>query len=252
MSHNQVTFATHVHLGMPSGDEAMRLMHELKLYLPLLIALSANSPYWHGEDTRFAAFRHRVLASSRTYGIPPDFESWHDFEHFAATLQRAEILSSIHDIHWDIRPRPQLGTLEVRVMDAQPTLTEALALAALLRAVTRYLQGTRGESEAERPLSPVFWWSLKDNCYAASRLGIDAKFIVSNEGDVASMLDLADDVLERIAPYADCAERRYLDRLRERLPHGLPYVRQRRIHAESGSLRQVVRTFVGDLRGDVA
>ncbi len=120
LGQNQVTFATHGHLGLPSGEEAVTLMRELKPFLPLLVALSASSPCWHGADTRFAAFRHRVRAASRTYGIPPDFLDWEAFQRFLTTMRRAGLLRTVRDIHWDLRPSPHFGTLEVRVMAPLP------------------------------------------------------------------------------------------------------------------------------------
>ena len=251
LSHNQVTFATHVHMGLPSGQEAVTLMQELKLYLPLLIGLSAASPFWHGENTRFAAFRHRVLAASRTYGTPPDFDSWEAFEQFFSTLERADILSSVNGLHWDIRPRPHLGTLEVRVMDAQPTLDEALSLAALLRALSRYLQDSRGGREQDRPLSPVFWWSLKDNCLSATRYGMEAKFVLDNDGRVASLRDLFTDVLALVTPYADATERSYLAMLENRVDRGLPYERQCRVFEETGALQAVISKLVQELKAGI-
>jgi carboxylate-amine ligase len=252
LSHNQVTFATHVHLGLASGDEAVTLMRELKLYLPLLITLSANSPFWHGQDTRFAAFRHRVLAASRTYGTPPDFSDWDRFGRFLATMQRADILRTVNDIHWDLRPRPHLGTLEVRIMDAQPTLTEALSIAAFLRALARFLQATRGQDESVRPLSPVPWWSLKDNCFTASRFGIDAKCIANEQGDVLPLEDVMVETLALIEPYADESERPLLEGLGRNVSTGLPYHRQRQVYQETGSLPAVVASFSKELRADVA
>ncbi|MEB3321455.1 MAG: YbdK family carboxylate-amine ligase [Synechococcaceae cyanobacterium] len=252
LSHNQVTFATHVHLGMPGGEEAVRLLRELKPFLPLLIALSASSPFWHGEDTRFAAFRHRVLASARSYGPPPDFEDWSGFEHFFETMQRAGMLRAINDLHWDLRPRPDLGTIEVRVMDAQPTLAEALSFVALLRALIRFLRHTRGGGERRRPLRPLFWWYLKENCFAASRYGLDARLIVTDEGDVRPLAAVARELLERIAPHAADDETPHLRRLAEALPGGLPYQRVRRVLAASGSLEAVVRALTEELRAEGA
>ena len=147
ISHTQITFATHVHVGVDSGDEAVRLMSQLRPYLPLLIALSANSPYWRGHETGFAAYRHRILASSRTYGMPPDFPAWDAFERFLQTSIRAGMFESVHDIHWDIRPRPHLGTVEVRIMDAQSSVAEAVALASFIRALVAFLQATRATEE---------------------------------------------------------------------------------------------------------
>ncbi|MFU8817292.1 MAG: carboxylate-amine ligase, partial [Pseudomonadales bacterium] len=235
LSHHQVTFGTHVHLGMRSGDDAVALMRKLKPYLPVLIALSASSPFWQGEDTRFAAFRHRVLATARSYGTPPDFADWGCPERFLSSLQRAGIAAELHDLHWDIRPSPVLGTLEVRVMDAQPTVGEALALAALVRALVRFLQHApeqapvpqRDEAPLRQPLKPVHWWSLKDNCFVASRYGIDAMVVVDDDGRVVALRDVAQTMFRAIAPFAEADETPYLQRLEQTVSGGLPYVRQR-------------------------
>lgn len=252
LSHHQVTFATHVHLGLGSGDEAVTLMAELKPYLPVLIALSANSPYWQREDTRFAAFRHRVLATTRSYGTPPDFADWGCFEQFVQTLQRARVVDEVHDLHWDLRPSPKLGTLEVRVMDAQPTLGDALAFVALLRALVRFLQRSRSATaQLRRPLRPVHWWSLKDNCFVASRYGIDARLIADDDGRIIAMRDAVRATLAAIAPCIEADEQPYLQRLAEAVDAGLPYVRQRRVLAESGSLREVTRSLVVALRDEI-
>lgn len=143
LAHNQITFSTHVHIGMTSGDEAISIMRQLKAYLPLLIALSASSPFWRGYDTGFASYRHRILAATRSYGIPPSFENWQFFNDFFDASQQAGVFETINDIHWDIRPRPHLGTLEIRVMDAQATVAEAAALAGLVRAIVYFLKPIR-------------------------------------------------------------------------------------------------------------
>jgi carboxylate-amine ligase len=251
LGHNQVTFATHVHLGMPSGEEALTVMRELKPFLPLLMVLSASSPFWHGSDSGFAAFRHRVLAASRTYGIPPDFPDWPAFERFFSTMAKAGVLESVRDIHWDLRPCPHFGTLEVRVMDAQPTLAEALALAALLRALVRFLQSCRGSWDPPGALAPQPWWTLRDNCFIASRDGIQARLIASQDGDLIALRRLARLVLEWVRPWAAADERPWLDRLEASIAAGLPYLRQRRQLGRGGSLRQVVAGLGREFRADL-
>jgi carboxylate-amine ligase len=252
LSHNQITFATHVHLGMPSGDEAVRLMHELKVYLPLLVALSANSPFWYDNDTDFAAYRHRILAASRNYDLPPDFTDWSGFQLFFNTMQHAHVIEGINDIHWFIRPRPHLGTLEVRVMDAQATISEALALAAFIRVLAVYLQHTRNGHERERPLQLLSWWSLKDNCFIASRFGIDAQFIINEKGDLARLKDIAFRTLEAISPHADpLTERPHLDRLHDRIDSGLPYARQQAVYRKTGTFEAVVQSLAEALKQEV-
>jgi carboxylate-amine ligase len=252
LGQNQVTFATHVHLGVPSGEEALTLMRELKPFLPLLVALSASSPFWHGSDTAFAAFRHRVLAASRTYGIPPDFPDWPAFERFFGTMARAGVLSTVRDLHWDLRPCPHFGTLEVRVMDAQPTLSEALALAALLRALVRFLRASRGRRDAGGPLAAQPWWTLRENCFIASRHGLEARLITSQEGDLMPLRRIAALVLEWVRPWAAGDERPWLDRLEASIASGLSYRRQRRCWRQSGCLREVVAALGREFRADLA
>jgi carboxylate-amine ligase len=252
LGQNQVTFATHVHLGLASGAEPLLLMRDLKPFLPLLVALSASSPFWHGCDTGFAAFRQRVLAASRTYGIPPDFPDWRAFERFYATMHRAGVLGSLRDIHWDLRPAPQFGTLEVRVMDAQPTLAEALALAALLRALVRFLQAARGGWTPPAVLAPQPWWILRDNCFIASRDGIGASLIASQDGDRMPLRQIAALVLAWVRPSATADELPWLDQLEASIAAGLPYMRQRLCLPSAGSYREVVAGLAREFRADLA
>jgi carboxylate-amine ligase len=251
LGHHQVTFATHVHLGMPSGEEALTVMRELKPFLPLLVALSASSPFWHGSDTGFAAFRHRVLAASRSYGMPPDFPDWPAFERFFSAMARAGVLRTARDLHWDLRPCPHFGTLEVRVMDAQPTLAEALALAALLRALVRFLQASRGSWTPPGVLCAQPWWTLRDNCFIASRDGLQARLIASQDGDLMPVKRIAALVLEWVRPWAAADERPWLDRLESSIAAGLPYARQRRLLLRSGCLGDVVAALAREFRVDL-
>ena len=246
ISHNQITFATHVHLGVSSGDEAVLLMSELKPYLPLLIALSANSPYWRGYETGYAAYRQRILASSRTYGMPPDFEDWHALECFLEASTRAGICESIHDLHWDIRPRPHLGTVEVRIMDAQATVSEAVALAAFIRSLATFLRATRENGYDLRPCKPLRWWAHKDNCFNASRRGMDAQIIINDRGDTMALRDVITETIEILSRYSnDARERHFIEQLPAVVAHP-GYQRQLDI-GRASPLIEVVRILAGAL-----
>lgn len=249
-SHTQIVFATHVHLGMPDGDEAIRLMGELKPYLPVILAISANSPYWRGHDTGFAAYRHRILAATRSYGQPPDFPDWAAFTKAFEGMVRAGAFETINDIHWDLRPRPALGTLEVRIMDAQITVAHAAQLAAFVRALVRYLRATR-DDPVSRPLQPVPWWVLKDNCYMASRFGRAARFILEPDGRTVPMRTLIVGLFDRLLEHADAyGERHYLDQLAQRCQAGLDYDLQRAENDDRGSLTGVVERLVSTLEDE--
>lgn len=247
----QITFATHVHVGVDSGVEAVQLMNELKTVLPLLIAVSANSPMWRGYETGFASYRRVILASSRSYGQPPKFASWAEFSDFFEQSRQAGVYATVNDIHWDLRPRPQLGTVEVRAMDAQTTLSEACALAALIRGFVAYFRSTR-DTSASRPLQPVAWWVHKDNCYLAARDGIDAQIIIDSQGVCVPLLDVIQTWLDNLIDVAPQNEKPMIARILKRVSQrSLGYQRQREVYRENGSSVDVVAYQCQQLQNDL-
>jgi carboxylate-amine ligase len=249
---SQITFATHVHVGVPSGDEAIHLMREMKTMLPVLIALSANSPFWRGFETGFASYRHIILAASRSYGQPPDFDNWLSFTDFFERSKAAGVYETVNSIHWDLRPRPRFGTLEVRVMDAQTTVTEACALAVLVRAMVRYLRRTRTAPEA-RILQSVPWWVHKDNCYLAARDALEAKIISSPDGSWLWLRDVVDQLLADLSADVLDAERALIAPLIQNLEREtLGFQQQEAIVRAGGSWRDVVADSWARLQADIA
>ena len=248
LAHTRITFATHVHVGVADADQMIRLVAELRPYLPLLIGLSANSPFWHGYRTGFVSYRHRALAATGSYGLPPVFEDWDDFCGFMAAAARAGRICSISDIHWDLRPQPELGTVEVRVMDAQTTVAEAMALAALVRSLVAYLGETEPAERPETLPTPLPWWAAQSNHFAASHLGLEAALIDDVDGQTVSLGEQAHRVLDAIEPAArGLAEADYLDRVRERMRRGLGYQRQLRTFDVTDSLELVCQQMSDEL-----
>ena len=247
-----LTFAQHVHVGMPSGDEAVAIAKMLKPYLPILLALSANSPFWHGYDTGYASFRQRLLASRETYGLPPSFKNWQDFVNFFNSVKHAGVVETIRDLHWDLRLQPHWGTLEVRVMDAQPTLQEALMLAALVHSLIRYLQRYRAGEATGFILRPNHWWLEKENYFRASRLGLEANYIESSQGDTRPIKQVISDILDSLKTTAtQLGETEYLQLIRDRLQGTPNYIRQRQIWQTTGSQQAVVAFLVRQLKQEL-
>lgn len=202
LAHTQITFSTHVHIAMRSGDDAMRAMSQLIPALPAFIALSANSPFWRGHETGHAAYRHRILAAARNYGLPVAFRDWAGFNRFYSAALKAGAIESFKDIHWDIRPHPDFGTLEVRVMDAASDLRSLLALVAFGRAmVVCMAQAERMNLRHVLPLELPAWIE-KENCYRASRQGLDASFIYNENGAHRPLLGLVEDLIDFCEPVA--------------------------------------------------
>ncbi|HLT23153.1 MAG TPA: YbdK family carboxylate-amine ligase, partial [Bacteriovoracaceae bacterium] len=180
ITHNQLNFATHVHIGMDSLEQTLSVMNQMRPLIPLFLAVSASCPFWKGEETGFVSFRQYLLKHNFNGGIPPHFEIPEQFKKFCRAALNAKAIHSLKDIHWDIKPRPDLGTLEVRMMDAVPSLEEAMAISALAHCTVRALK----RISLEKLLPNVFWellprWAEEVNYFQASHFGIDASFIIS-------------------------------------------------------------------------
>ena len=250
LAHSQITFSTHVHLGVSSGEEAITLMTRLRPYLPVLIALSANSPFWSGYDTGFAAFRHRMLAASRNYGSPPAFQSWPDFCRLFAAFRDTGLIAGMRDLHWDLRPRPDLGTLEVRVMDAQPTVHAAVALCGLVRALVFRLRST---PENAAPLRPLHAWLERHNHFEATRLGMEARLILDEAGSSCALTNIVDDLLRDLAPIANkLGQAAALETVRSLATDGPAYRTQWQAFEAGGSLQHVTAHLAQTLEHELS
>jgi carboxylate-amine ligase len=249
-----ITFALHVHVGIPTGDAAVQVMRQLKPYLPVLLALSANSPLWRCCDTSFASFRQRLLATRHAYGIPPTFQNWQHFVRFFQQAQAANMFGTIHDIHWDLRLQPDLGTIEVRVMDAPSTLREALILTSLVRVLVKQLQTCCCQSGATKELlQPQHWWFERENYFQASRLGLAAIYIESTNRQQSSrpIAGIARDLVTWLYPTAVAlGEAPYFGLIQPYLLEERGYERQRRILQEAGEPKLVMDALINLLRDD--
>jgi carboxylate-amine ligase len=162
--------ALHVHVGMPDPDTAIRAFNGLRRHLPLLIGLCANSPWWFGRDSGLASARWALVRAYPGRGIPSTFADWGAYEEHLERLADAGGPPDYTFIWWDIRPHGRLGTVEVRELDAQSSLDDVAAIAALVQALARR------EAEApagELPPAEAIGWS----CFRAARDGLDAEIL---------------------------------------------------------------------------
>lgn len=253
LGRNQLTFATHVHVGVPSGDVAIFVMRHLAPALPILLAVSANSPFWRGCDTGFSSYRQCILAAAQSYGLPPYFEDWRSFVQFCETATRAEVFESVKDIHWDLRPRPDFGTLELRILDAGSSLAAATSFAALWRSLVVHLTEHAFEDLPGWPVRPLPHWIERANRYRASLNGLSARYIVSEEGHSRAIGDVLADLVDLVRPTAErIGESAGVARLERSLVDGVGYELQRTIFEQSRDCRSVVEFLVDTLQQDVA
>jgi carboxylate-amine ligase len=162
------TCALHVHVGMPGGDACVRAANALRGWLPVLQALAAHSPWWHGLDSGFATARAQLFRGYPRGYIPPAWDSWDHYAQWTAQVVAAAGVPDYTYLWWDLRPHPNLGTLEVRAMDAQSALWSVRALAGLVHGLA--LHGA--EHGPQRPPQPGE--ALMESSFRAGRDGLAA------------------------------------------------------------------------------
>ena len=165
-------FGQHIHIGCPDGNDALYLLHSLARYVPHFIALSAASPYYQGLDTAFDSSRLNTVFAFPLSGRAPFVGSWDEFRGYFERMRRAGIVESMKDFYWDIRPKPEFGTIELRVCDTPLSVDTAAALAAYAQALSRWLL-------VERPhkLTEDVYLTYTYNRFQACRFGLDGEMV---------------------------------------------------------------------------
>lgn len=253
LGHTQQTFAIHVHVAMRSGDEAMRVMSRLIPCVPVFIGLSANSPFWRGYDTAFAAYRHRILSATKVCGIPPYFDGWADFNEYYKAAVRCRSIEGFKDIHWDIRPHPDFGTLEFRVLCSQPTIDYTIALCAFVHALIAYFADTDDASLDPRIPKRLPQWMERENHFRATQKGLDAILLRDTHGRTTSVAELVDILLDVVADTAATfGSSDEIEFVREVIRSAPGYQQQREIYAETGSFKTVAASLSRSLAAPAA
>ena len=165
-------FGQHVHIGVPNGDEALYLAHILSRYVPHFIALSASSPFQQGEDTSYQSSRLNTVSAFPLSGLVPFVHSWNEFLEYFTKMRGFGIVESMKDFYWDIRPKPEYGTVEIRVFDTPLTVERAAVLAAYVQSLARYIL-------TERPFAPSrdVYALYNYNRFQACRYGLAGRLV---------------------------------------------------------------------------
>jgi carboxylate-amine ligase len=241
-------YGLHVHMGMPDGDTAIAMMNAVLPKAPYFLALSGSSPFWKGEDTGLVSCRTTVFESMPTAGTPPTFRSWADFEAHAEVLTTSRSIESLKDLWWDVRPSPAYGTLEVRICDTLPTLSETVALVALMHT---YVVRCEDMRRAGHRFEPPPTWLLRENKWRATRWGVDAELVVDERGTVRKLRAELERMLLECEPYAErlgCVAE--LRRVAAMADGGCSYRRQRDVYRNTRSCAAVMQSLAHELVSD--
>ena len=187
----------HVHVGVNTGEMAIAVVNGMRRYIPYLIALSANSPYFEGEETGLASTRTKIFEALPNTGIPVKLTNYSEFQKLMRTLISAKSIDSIREIWWDIRPHPSYGTVEIRVCDSIPDLVNIKDLTALIQAL---VVGLCHHYENGTQLPYLDSWIIHENKWRATRYGLEADLIMNDDGDQVPIKSVIKDTISALEP----------------------------------------------------
>ena len=198
-----LTFGMHVHVGMDSKEKAVAVHDEIRKYLPLVLALSACSPFWRGKDTELYCSRLSVFQGLPNTGLPEPYYEWREYEQSLQTLVEADIIKAgvgYRQIWKDVRIHPAYGTIEVRIADSMPSLIDTVAVATFVQSLAIYI-GNKWEDGNLPPPTPN--WLIERNRWAAIKEGLNAKFIIDLEGRTKPIKEVIKNLTKEIRPIAE-------------------------------------------------
>ena len=246
LMYQRVVFGLHVHVGVPDGDIAVGVINMLVGYLPHLLAVSANSPFWHKEDTGLASCRSVLYRMLPHAGVPRCFRNWKEFRQYYSVLRDCHAIQSPKDIYWDIRPCPNFGTVEIRVCDMPPSLAMVFGIVTLVHGLVVGAQRLLHERPHLRRGDVRRHWVAVENKWLAARYGLHAMHIRTPSGKRRLLKQDFADLIERVRPVAEEAgDASFLAALRPTESFESGAERQRRLIRESGDWRRLVDDMVG-------
>lgn len=233
-----VTFGLHVHVGIGDGDECVRVSNGLQRHLPLLLALSANSPFWQGRLTGHQAHRVEVLEAFPTGGLPPLLDDWEHYQRLVARMRTAGFIDSQRELWWDLRPNAKFGTLEVRICDMPPDLESLGGLVALIQCLVDEL---RHDPRLGRNEPEFHGLMVRQNRWRACRYGMSAVLVDLDTLEAHPVREVLARSVERLGPVAEkigCKEE--LEGLVARAQGPSGAESQIALHAECGDLAEMI------------
>ena len=242
IAQREVIFGPHVHVGVPNEEAVIEAHNRLAEKVPLLLALSSNSPYWQGTDTGYESTRVKIFETFPRSGLPPAFPDYESFERYVDLMVDAGAMDDYTFCWWDVRPHSRIGTIELRVLDSQTSLSSAVALSALTQCLV-----VKALSENAR--GPYHFDLAIENKWRAARHGLDATFYDAGNKTSTPARELARALVEDLRPISQDlgCENELLDVL-EIIENGTGGQRQRRVYENSGDFLDVVAFLIEGTR----
>jgi carboxylate-amine ligase len=223
-----ITQGLHVHIGVDNREKVIKINNIMRIYLPILLALSTSSPFYESVDTGLMSYRAKLFESLPLAGMPDSLDGWKEFASLTDLLKNNGIIESVKDIWWDVRPHPDFGTVEIRMCDLPYSLRDILAITAFIQALVLTV------SEQYETPSPHIQ-ILRSNKWQAARHGLDGFYVDPIYGKKHSMREAVLNIYRFVKPVAESLRSvEYLDEIPEILKRGSGSHLQRKIHSTNG------------------
>jgi carboxylate-amine ligase len=231
-------FGLHVHVGVEDRETAIHLMNHARYFVPHILALSTNSPFWLGMNTGLKSYRCKVFDKFPRTNIPDYFPSWGEYENFINLLIKTRCIDNAKKIWWDIRPHPFFNTLEFRVCDIPMRVDESIALAALIQATVAKLYKLYAANQGFRLYRRAL---IMENKWRAARYGLNGNLIDFGKQKEVPVRDLIKEYLDFVEDVVDELDsREELNYIQKILEMGTGADRQTRVFEQTGDLKNVV------------
>jgi glutamate---cysteine ligase / carboxylate-amine ligase len=242
VARQEIIFGLHVHVGVDDPDKAIHIVNGMRVHVPILFALAANSPFWRADATGFASTRMPIFRAFPRVGIPPYYEDWADFERRIGFMIESGVIDDYTFLWYDVRPHPNFGTVEIRAMDAQTRVEHTLALAALTQAMVKELSD---HYEAGNQLARYPYEMLDENKWLAARHGMDGDLVDLPERRLVPAKELAERLYDRLREHAqDLGSGDEFEALRDILDHGNGAQRQCVVYEANHDYAEVMKEIV--------
>ena len=242
VARQEIIFGIHVHVGLDDPDKAVHVTNGMRVHVPILLALSANSPFWRGHTTGLHSTRTPIFRAFPRVGIPPRYEDYDDWSRRIDFMVTTKVIPDYTYLWYDVCRHPNFGTVEIRAMDSQTRVEHTLAIAALIQAMVKELAE---HYEAGKELSRYPYEMLDENKWLAARHGLEGELVDLPSTDRVGADELARRLMERLRPHAEeLGSADEFDDLEDILENGTGSARQTVVFDANHDLQEVVREIV--------
>ena len=238
VARSNLIFGLHVHIGVEDREAQIQIMNAARYFVPHMLALSTNSPFWLGDDTGLKSYRCKVFDKFPRTNLPGSFNGWGEYERFVNLLVKTQCIDNAKKIWWDIRPHPNFPTLEFRVCDLPMRADETIALAALIQATVAKLYQLHANNQSFRLHRRML---IMENKWRAARYGLDGKMIDFGKEIEVPVRPLIEEYLAFVDDVVDgLGSRKQIEYIRTILENGTGADRQLKVWRETNDLTKVV------------